>query len=231
MTKVLITGANRGLGLALVEAYSEDAARVFACCRTPASADKLNALASQHPKIVSIHGLDVADAGSIASLRTALADESIDILINNAGVDGGPRQSIGTLDYAQFAPTFAVNTVGPLRLAQAFYPNLKAGFEKKIVTISSNLGSITNNTGSAYTIYRASKAAVNQLMKGLSHDYARDGIIVISLSPGWVKTDMGGPGAPLFPRESALGMKKVIHKLTIEDSGSFLDYQGKRVPW
>lgn len=231
MTRVLITGANRGIGLALVEVYCQDAEHIFACCRTPSKAEALKALAAKYPSVVHIHTLDVTDPGSIASLRTALAEEPIDILINNAGTDGGPRQAINVVDYAQFTPTFAVNTLGPLRMAQAFRPNLMSGREKKLITISSDLGSITNNTGSVFMIYRASKAAVNQIMKGLSHDFAKDGLICVVLSPGRVKTDMGGPNAPLTPRESALGLKKVIHTLTPDQSGSFLDYRGERVPW
>ncbi len=231
MTNVLITGANRGIGLALVEAYAADATHVYACCRAPGTAHALASLAEKSRGPVSIHPLDVTDPSSIASLRASLASVPLDILINNAGINSSNIQTLDGFDYSDFQPVFATNTIGPLRMAQAFRPNLAASREKKLVTISSILGSITNNTDGAYAIYRASKAAVNQIMRGLAHELRRHGIISVLISPGYVKTDMAGPDALLEPHESASGLKRVIHSLKADMSGQFLDYRGKILPW
>jgi len=227
---VLITGANRGLGLEFVKQYAEDGASVYACCRDPGAATALRRISDEAGGKVSLHGLDVADAKSVAALSESFGEEPIDILINNAGIYGPGQQSAADMDFEGWAKTFAINSMAPLRIAQAFHRNLKNGHGKKLVTITSGMGSTPRHDG-IYFAYRSSKAAVNNVMHGLSLVWKNDGIVVALIHPGWVKTDMGGANADLEPHESIAGMKQVIAKLTAADSGKFLDYSGKELPW
>jgi NAD(P)-dependent dehydrogenase (short-subunit alcohol dehydrogenase family) len=227
---VLVTGASRGLGLEFVKQYAEDGATVFACCRDPGKSKPLRRISDEAGGKVSLHGLDVADAQSVARLAQSFGDAPIDLLINNAGIYGPQKQSADDMDFDGWAETFAVNTLAPLRVAQAFHRNLKTGSGKKLVTITSGMGSTAYHSGD-YFAYRSSKAGVNNVMHGLSQAWKADDIITIVIHPGWVKTDMGGPNAALEPHESITGMRKVIAKLTAADSGKFLDYAGKELPW
>ena len=227
MTTVLITGANRGIGLELVRHYAADGARVMACCRNPQSAEALRDVISESDGRVTVHQLDVTSAEAVQALKNELDETPIDILINNAGVSAGHT---GEVDYDVWEEAFRVNSIAPYRVSTAFRTNLAAGIDKKLATISSQLGSIANNSG-GYTAYRASKTAVNQVMKGLSHEYRGDGIAVILLHPGWVRTDMGGPQAPVSPEESAAGLKRVIEALSLDSTGKFIDFQGRELPW
>jgi len=227
---VLVTGASRGLGLEFVKQYAEEGATVFACCRDPGASKPLKRVSDEAGGKVSLHGLDVADAQSIARLAESFGDEPIDLLINNAGIYGPKEQAAGNMDFAVWAETFAVNTMAPLQMAQAFRRNLKKGRDKKLITITSGMGSTAYHSGD-YFAYRSSKAAVNNVMHGLSLAWKDDDIIVTLIHPGWVKTDMGGPNATLEPHQSIAGMRKVIARLTAKDSGKFLDYSGKELPW
>jgi len=227
---VLITGANRGLGLEFVKQYAEEGATVYACCRDPGSARALRTISDEAGGKVSLHGLEVTDAKAVAALAAGFGEEPIDILINNAGIYGPGQQSAEEMDFEGWAKTFAVNSMAPLRIAQAFHRNLKKGRGKKLVTITSGLGSTTRNDG-GFIAYRSSKAAVNNAMRGLSLAWKNDGIVVALIHPGWVKTDMGGKNADLEPHESIAGIKRVIAKLTAADSGKFLDYAGGELPW
>ncbi|MBI3677597.1 MAG: SDR family oxidoreductase [Proteobacteria bacterium] len=230
MTNVLITGTNRGLGLEFAKQYAQAGARVFACCRTPAKADELENLARASGGKITVHALDVLKLEQIDRLATDLRGEAIDILINNAGVYGPKHQDADRMDYDGWAETFAVNTIAPLRVAQAFHPHLKKGGGKKFIAITSRMGSIERHPGD-YFAYRSSKAALNSAMRGLSRAWAGDGIIVVPMHPGWVRTDMGGRGAPLEPSEAIASMRKLIGKLTPSDSGTFFDYTGVTLPW
>jgi NAD(P)-dependent dehydrogenase (short-subunit alcohol dehydrogenase family) len=229
MTTVLITGANRGLGLEFARQYANDGAKVIACCRKPADAKELQALAKSNGS-VERHALDVSDFGAVRALAKDLTKDSIDILINNAGVYGPKRQSADDMDFDGWAHTLTVNTMGPLAVAQAFRANLLRGSEKKLVSITSGMGS-TEENGGGYLAYRASKAALNNVMKSLSIDWRGDGIIAVVFDPGWVRTDMGGKNAPLLPEESVSGMRKVIAHLKLSDSGNFLNRNGEERPW
>jgi NAD(P)-dependent dehydrogenase (short-subunit alcohol dehydrogenase family) len=229
MTTVLITGANRGIGLEFVRQYSNDGAKVIACAREPSRADALKALAGQQGQI-EIHPLDTSDFKACAALGKQLAGEAIDILINNAGTYGPKRQSADEMDFDGWAYTLAVNTMGPLAVAQAFHQNLKRGKEKKLVTITSGMASTAETEGS-YLAYRSSKAAVNNVMRNVAIGWRGEGIISVVLSPGWVRTDMGGPSASLSPEESVSGMRKVIAGLTKADSGKFLGWRGEERAW
>jgi NAD(P)-dependent dehydrogenase (short-subunit alcohol dehydrogenase family) len=229
MTTVLVTGANRGIGLEFVRQYANDGASVIACAREPDKAKELKKLADEHRQI-EIHPLDTSDFAACAALGKQLSSEAIDILINNAGYYGPKRQSADDMDFEGWAYTLAVNTMGPLALSQALHENLKRSREKKLLTITSGLGS-TATTEGGYLAYRSSKAAVNNVMRSLSVDWRNDGIIVAVLSPGWVRTDMGGAGAPLSPEQSVTGMRKVIQGLTTSGSGKFLGWDGGERPW
>ena len=227
MITVMITGANRGIGFELVRQYAADGARVFACCRNPQSADVLQSIAAKSGGRITIHQLDVIDPAEIAALEQELGSTPIDILINSAGISDGRETGV---DYDIWEKVFRVNSIAPYRMSTAFCANIAASTEKKLATISSHLGSIADNTGGR-TAYRASKAAVNQVMKGLACEYRVYGITVVILHPGWVRTDMGGPQAPVSPVDSARGLKRIIAAASLQNTGKFVDYQGKELPW
>ena len=227
---VLVTGASRGLGLEFVKQYAEEGATIYACCRDPGASKPLRRISDEAGGKVSMHPLDVADAKSVAALAKSFGDEPIDLLINNAGIYGPKQQSANAMDFDGWAETFAINSMAPLRVAQAFHRNLKNGTAKKLITITSGMGSTPQHSGD-YFAYRSSKAAVNNVMHGLSLAWKSDGITVTVIHPGWVKTDMGGKNAALEPHESIAGMRSVIAKLTPGDSGKFLDYTGRGLPW
>jgi NAD(P)-dependent dehydrogenase (short-subunit alcohol dehydrogenase family) len=237
MPTVLITGANRGLGLELARQYAADGWRVLACSRHP-EAGPLAALAREQPA-VSCHALEVTDASSVGGLAGSLDGMPIDVLLNVAGVmhrrmestDGPSRPAFGALDYDDWARVLAVNVLGQARVAEALVEHVAASEQRKIVTLSSELGSVAANDSGGLYAYRSSKAAVNAVMKSLAIDLASRGIIAVPMHPGWVRTDMGGPKAPLSPEESAAGMRRVIAGLTPADSGRFLQWDGQELPW
>ncbi len=229
MTTVLVTGTNRGIGLEFVRQYAQDGARVIACCREPAKADALNGLAKANARI-AVRKLDVSDFAAMFALGRELKDEAIDILINNAGIYG-PRSEHADPEYlAEWAKTMAVNTLAPGAMAMAFHAQLRRSGQKKLISITSGLGSTSEN-GGGYLAYRASKAALNNVMRTLSVDWKKDGIICVPLDPGWVQTDMGGRNAPLPVAESVAGMRKVIAGLTLADSGKYLKWNGQERGW
>ena len=169
------------------------------------------------------------DADSVAALGDALQGRAIDILINNAGV--GDRQNFGELDFDRFEYVLAANTLGPMRVLQTLRANLAAGERKVAANITSQLGSITNAESGGMLIYRTSKAALNMALRAAAPDLDADGITVITLHPGWVSTDMGGQNAPVTPKESAAGLKRVINATRKSSELRFLDWQGNRLPW
>jgi len=228
MTTVLITGANRGIGLEFARQYAAEGADVIACCRAPDKAEALSALAKTAK--LKVMALDVTSPKSVAALKTALAGRPIDIVINNAGVGGPRNEAKGTIDFDAWVETLKTNSVAPMLVSLALHDNLKAGKLKKLITITSMMGSIANHGGGAYA-YRASKAAVNSVMHGLSKDWAKDGIAVGIYHPGWVKTDMGGASAPVTPEESVKGLRAQIARLSATNSGTYLDYTGKEIAW
>lgn len=227
MKTIMITGANRGIGIELVKQYAANADRVLACCRQPQSADNLQQIASDSDGRVLIYPLDVTRAQDVEKLKKEIGDRPIDILINNAGISDGRS---GEVDYDLWEEILRVNTIAPYRISTAFYNNIRAGNDKIIAVISSIMGSIAGNQGGR-PAYRSSKAAVNLVMKGLANDFYGDGVAVFILHPGWVRTDLGGAMAPVMPDESARGLKQVIDGLTLQDSGRFIDYQGQEIPW
>lgn len=230
MASVLITGANRGIGLELVEQFLKEGWRVLACCRHPAKAKSLQRLGENGGKL-SIHQLDLLSDDSIAALKSELRAEAVDLLINNAGVMGdAERQAFGKMDYAGWLRIFEVNTLAPMKLVEALLANLEAGTQKHVITISSGLASIENTEGQ-YIAYSSSKAAVNMVMKSLSAILKPSGIRVNLLSPGWVRTDMGGTDAPLSAEQSATLLYDNIVALGAEDTGLFIGIEGNLIPW
>ncbi len=230
MANVLITGANRGIGLELTRAYERGGDRVFAFCRSPETAGALAELAASSGGAVTVHQMDVADGHSIAAAAKAVGDTPIDILINNAGILGGHPQTLESIDFDGWIDALKVMTIGPFRVVQAFLPNLKAAAAAKVVTITSQLGASTWPYGGTYA-YASAKAGVNKVMQTLAIDLKGDGIAVSMIHPGWVKTDMGGAGADITPAESAAGIHAVIGRLTIDHTGAFQKWTGEVHPW
>jgi NAD(P)-dependent dehydrogenase (short-subunit alcohol dehydrogenase family) len=221
---VLVTGANRGIGLALAKEFRAAGYEVIGTARNPEEAKELAATGAR------VVALDVTSAESVRALAERLKGQPIDILVNNAGV-GLRNDSIDTLDIAEVERVLAVNTIGPMRVTQALLPNLRLGSRKVVASISSRLASIELNTSGDYIGYRESKTALNQFMRTLSVELKGEGFICVALSPGWVRTDMGGSSATLSPEESAAGLRSVIEGLTPAKSGSFFSYDGATLPW
>jgi NAD(P)-dependent dehydrogenase (short-subunit alcohol dehydrogenase family) len=221
---VLITGANRGIGLELARQFAAEGWQVIGTARKPGAA---TALREAGARIVP---LDVTDAASVERMARELADTPIDLLINNAGIQ--PLMwTLAEIDFDAFERALAVNTVGPARVTRALLPNLRAGQLKRIVNITTNLGSIAENTEGGFYGYRESKAALNMFTKSLAAELGPDGFVCIVLHPGWVRTDLGGPQAPLEVDESVRGMRRVIDSLTAADNGTFRTWSGERMPW
>jgi NAD(P)-dependent dehydrogenase (short-subunit alcohol dehydrogenase family) len=232
MPQALVTGANRGLGLEFVKQLSAQGWRVFACCRNPQQADSLNDLAHASNGRISVYPLVVEDAAQIQQLAAKLQGQPIDLLINNAGMyTGGVSERFGQTSIPDWMYVFQVNTIAPLKLAEAFVQHIAQSRLKTIATITSKMGSIADNTSGGVYIYRSTKAALNMVMKSLAQDVEPSGIKVALLHPGWVKTDMGGPNALITAQQSVAGMLKVILNLSWQDSGRYLAYDGTEIDW
>ena len=226
---VLVTGANRGIGLRLAGQYAADGWRVHACCRDPGNRADLRQAVAGHDAVV--HALDVGDRRSIDALKAELGDEPIDVLINNAGVGGGDRQTFGDIDYEAWEETIRINTFGPYRVSEALADNVAGSEKRTIANISSRMGSIAECDEGGESIYRSSKTALNMVSLDLAYDLKARGVTVLALHPGWVRTDMGGAEAPITPEDAAAALRRTIAAATFADSGSFLDYDGTRLPW
>lgn len=238
MGTVLITGANRGLGLEFARQYAMEGWQVLATARSPSA--ELAALASAGVKgAVRVFKLDVHDPDAVAQLAANLQDEVVDVLINNAGYFGGvafsregiESQRFGAIDYGDWERTLRINVLAPMRMTEAFIEHVARSPSGRVVTLTSMLGSAgLNSTGGLYS-YRTSKAAVNMLMKSLSIDLAKRGVLAVALHPGWVKTDMGGPGADIDATASVRGMRAVITGLTPAKLGRVYAYDGQELPY
>jgi NAD(P)-dependent dehydrogenase (short-subunit alcohol dehydrogenase family) len=221
---VLVTGANRGLGLEFARQLTAAGATVIGTARNPAEATELAALGAR------VEQLDVTDPASVAALAERLAGTPLDALLNNAGWFGD-RGGFDDFDPEVARREYDVNCLGPLRVTQALLPALRAGGLKLVMNMSSGLGSIGNNSRGSSVGYRASKAALNMVTATLAAELADEGFVCVSLSPGWVRTDMGGPNANLAPEESVRGMLAVLAGLDREDNGRFLNHDGAELPW
>lgn len=226
MTNVFITGANRGLGLEFVKQYLKLGHYVYAACRNPKQAKELHQIQDKNLEILK---LDVSNTKDIQAVKSILGNKSIDILINNAGIWRG--STIGSISEKDWLESFTVNTIAPIKLAEALLDNIKLGHLKKIVSITSKMGSIDDNTSGGSYIYRSSKSALNSAMQSLRHDLFNQDIATLTLHPGWVRTDMGGPGGWIDVEESVSGMIRVINNLSLKNSGQYLDYAGKSIHW
>jgi NAD(P)-dependent dehydrogenase (short-subunit alcohol dehydrogenase family) len=231
MPSTLITGANRGLGLEFARQYLADGWQVYAASRKPQSASELRRLAGASDDKLQILALDVTEAVSVQAAAAKLDGQAIDLLLNNAGV-GGPRgQTVGNIDYEAWAKVLDVNTMGPLRVSEAFVDHVARSERKLIVTLTSGMGSIADNTSGGSIAYRSSKAAVNMVMRSLAIDLGPLGITCVVVNPGWVLTDMGGPHASLTTAESVAMLRCLIERLGPAQSGKFLNYDGKEYAW
>jgi len=224
---VLVTGANRGLGLEFVKQYATDNYEVIACVRKLNKKDSLHKLQASY-KNISIFALDIQNFTSIDQLAKILK-KPIDILINNAGVY--PDSSIDHIDYDVWLDAFKINTLAAFKMTIAFLPHLKKGDLKKVASLTSKMGSIDDNSGGGEYLYRSSKAALNMVMKSLSIDLKPYNLSLITLHPGWVRTDMGGPNGLIDVDESVAGMKRQIEKLSVKTTGQFIAYDGKKITW
>ncbi|MEM9284658.1 MAG: SDR family oxidoreductase [Pseudomonadota bacterium] len=227
MNTVLITGANRGIGLELTKRYAANGAKVHACCRHPHDADDLKALDGD----IAVHALDTADHAATDDLASTI-DEPIDIVIANAGVMGkdSSDQSFSSLDLTNLRYTLEINTVGAVKTLQAFLPHVKRSQGKKLVAITSKMGSIDDATG-GYIAYRASKTALNMALSCAAFELQNEGIAVGALHPGWVRTRMGGPNGTISVEESAEGLITVIEGLEPANKAPFLSYDGTDIAW
>jgi NAD(P)-dependent dehydrogenase (short-subunit alcohol dehydrogenase family) len=223
MPTVLVTGANRGIGLEFVRQYAEEGWRVHACARDPKVAKELAALKGD----ITIHRLDVSDEKQIAHLVKELKGDAIDVLVNNAGVGGADEST----EPEEWLKVFHINSIAPVRVAEALLPNLEMGGGRLVLSLTSRMGSIADNGSGGSYAYRSSKAALNAAMKSLAIDWKRRGIIVVVAHPGWVKTDMGGPSAQISPQRSVAGLRQKLSALKLADSGSFFNYDGSALPW
>lgn len=231
MKHCVITGSNRGIGLELVRAYlSRPDWHIHACCREPERADALRELVTKHLGRLTLHKLDVTHQPSLDAMAARLGGQGIDLLINNAGVLGGSHQALGDMDFDGWAEVFAINSMAPMRVSQTLLPHLRASGTAKIVTISSQLGAMSYQSKGRYA-YRSSKAAVNMVMKQMALDLKADGIACILFHPGWVQTDMGGAEADITPEASATSIADVIDRLSLADSGTFLNWTGVPHAW
>lgn len=226
MPTMLVTGANRGLGLAFARSYAADGWRVHATARDPDAAPELRALAGD----VAVHRLEVTDEAAYSALAAALAGEALDLVVANAGVMG-PGDSLDALDGPGWLRTYEVNALGPVRLAAALRHHVARSRRRTLVAISSGLGSITDNTSGGSLAYRCSKAALGMAWRSLAVELRGQSIVCTVVHPGWARTRMGGAGAPLTPERSVAAMRAVIDRLTLADSGRFYAYTGAEVPW
>ncbi|HZF24965.1 MAG TPA: SDR family oxidoreductase [Steroidobacteraceae bacterium] len=230
MASVLITSASRGIGLEFVRQYAAEDWHVFAACRDPGTASKLEPIVKAGKGSVELLEMDVTDAAEVRRAAQQLGDTAIDVLINSAGIMGASGQRLGDMDYASWSELLDVNTLGPMRVTEAFIDHVRRSQRKIIVTITSGMGSLADNSSGGWIAYRSSKAAVNMVMRSLAVDLKARGITCVVLNPGWVQTDMGGPNANITPERSS-NMRRVIEKLTVGHTGKFFHHDGSEYPW
>lgn len=227
---ILITGTNRGIGLEFVKHYLKNNEKVIATYRNKNSAKDLLELKNTTSNLFLLE-LDVSNPNSINEFASKITDQPIDTFINNAGVFGPRNNEFGNFNAKEWLDVFNINTIAPLLITQKILKNLRLGKNKKLVFISSKVGSIEENTGGGMYIYRSSKTALNQVIKSLSIDFKDENFIAAALHPGWVQTDMGGPNALIDTKTSVKGMAEVIDSLVLKNSGSFYNYDGSSIPW
>jgi NAD(P)-dependent dehydrogenase (short-subunit alcohol dehydrogenase family) len=220
MPSILVTGAGRGLGLELARQYAQEGWRVIGTVRD----GDLKKIGVETLKV------DVTNTAEVKELAVKLKGEPIDVLFCNAGISGKRGMALGSFDYEEWEKVLRVNVLGAAAVIEALINNVAASERKTVAVMSSRLGSIAETSGMTLP-YSTSKAALNLLAKGLAATLETRGVLVVALSPGWVKTDMGGESAPLTPEASVRGLRKVLGGLRREDSGKFFSYDGSPIPW
>lgn len=226
---IVITGANRGIGLGLVEKFISRGHTLWACCRNPHGARELWEMERDYGDRFRIAELDVTSEREISAFREKMFETPVDLLINNAGVFPENSTNLADMTAENMTKAFSVNTLGPALVSQAMLKSLMMATDPKVVNITSKMGSITDNTSGAYYAYRVSKCALNMFNKSFSIDCPKVTSVVVH--PGWVQTDMGGKTAPTTVEQSVDGIFGLIMELSIKDSGRFLNYQGNEIPW
>jgi NAD(P)-dependent dehydrogenase (short-subunit alcohol dehydrogenase family) len=221
---ILITGAGRGLGLELARQFAAGGWAVIGTVRDLAKGAAL-------PRGAETHLCDVGDRRALARLAAGLRGRPIDVLFLNAGLRGARAPALGAIDHDSWAEVLRINVLAPTACVEALVDNVAASARRQIVMMSSRMGSIGGNGSGGEVVYRSSKAALNAVAKSLSIDLAPRGITVVCVHPGWVRTDMGGPGAPLSPEESVAGLRRVVEGLTPAAKGKFLNHDGAELPW
>lgn len=227
MPTVMITGANRGIGLEFTRQYAADGWTVIATCRDPINPGELARLDGD----IRVHGLDVTNHPQVDRLAADLAGTAIDVLINNAGIYGPRGLTPDTMDYDAWGQVMRTNVFAPFKVTTAFASHVAASGQKKVANVSSLMGSNAGSLSQGEYIYRSSKAALNKVMSGYSQSVAADGVTIALFHPGWVQTDMGGTGADIDVQTSVSGMRSVIAGLTTADNGCFFNYDGTPLPW
>lgn len=226
---IVITGANRGIGLGLVEKFIGKGHTVWACCRNPHGARELWEMERDYGDRLRTTELDVTSEREITALKENFFETPVDLLINNAGVFPETSTSLAEMTAENMTKAFSVNTLGPALVSQALLKSLMMTAEPKVVNITSKMGSLADNTSGAYYAYRVSKCGLNMFNKSFAIDCPKVTSVVVH--PGWVQTDMGGKSAPTTIEQSVDGIFNLIMELSIKDSGKFLDYLGKEIPW
>lgn len=232
MPNILITGANRGIGLELTRQYAADGWSVFACCRSPENAYDLNKLAAKAKGAIQLCVLDVTNATQRTALAAQLHGIPVDILLNSAGIfKSWDNQAFGQTDAQEWAEVFQTNVIAPMQMMETFAANVALSERKIIANMSSRMGSIADNASGGFYVYRSSKAALNMVTMSAARDLAIQGISVVALHPGWVRTDMGGENGELSVEESATQLRRNLANLSMADSGRFIDITGETLPW
>ncbi|HIL16702.1 MAG TPA: SDR family oxidoreductase [Deltaproteobacteria bacterium] len=228
---ILITGASRGIGLELTRQYLTAGCFVVASCRNPGNSDELSGLKHEYRDQLEVLQLDVTSREQLSHLDASLGSRPIDVLYCNAGVLGSKDLQLGTLEAEQWEEVFRVNAIAPIMVAQRMLPRIRKGNDKILAFLTSQLGSIGNNSSGGMYLYRSSKAALNAAVRSLAVDLSQEGIKVVLLHPGWVRTDMGGPNAPVSVEESVMGMRQVVKAIRQDQSGTFFNQSGEVLPW
>ena len=231
MPSILITGANRGIGLELTRQYAADGWTVYACCRAPAEAHNLQQLAQNAKAAIEVHPLDVTNEQQRQALAAKLTSP-IDILFNNAGVSGGwGHQAFGKTDVQAWRDTLENNVIAPQKMMEAFVDHVAASQLKIMANMTSRMGSMADNSSGGAYLYRSSKAGLNAVCVSAARDLAKQDIKVVALHPGWVRTDMGGSSAELSVKQCVTALRRNLANVTANDSGRFIDIDGSTIPW
>lgn len=231
MPSILITGANKGIGLELTRQYLANGWHVYATAREPEFADDLSLLGNNNPEQLSIKQLDVTNAAQRNALVKSLQNIPLDILLNNAGAWGQIGANFESTNEEKWLEGFRVNTVAPMQMMQCFAKNVALSELRIIANMSSKMGSIDDNGSGGSYVYRSTKTALNMISKSAAIDLQPQGITVVILHPGWVRTDMGGPHGEINVQQSAKALKGILSNVTRDDAGTFYDIDGSTIAW